>query len=225
MPGSSSATATRTSSLGIVREPAAWAARLVEPLPGGAVERQRAVVLERIAQRSGAREDAACHSPARVGIDTDRHRRPFWAWPQCPLAGPPENDPSVPPRPAAGTGRRESGSRGAPGTAQGTAGAGRRQSGCGWRATLSRSASDRRSGRSGSGWSGPRSRSRSSGSQRTAARAPEEPARNGRACGGRRCRRPGRRGRRRSPACTVAGPHDVVDHRVARSPASSTSPP
>ena len=70
--------------------------RVIEALPGGAVERQRATILQGIPERSGAREGAACHSPARVGIDTDRHARPFWAWPQYPRPARPMEDPSVP---------------------------------------------------------------------------------------------------------------------------------
>ena len=49
---------------------------VVETLPCGAIERQRPALLERVAEWPGAREDAACHSPARVGIDTDRHGTP-----------------------------------------------------------------------------------------------------------------------------------------------------
>ena len=54
---------------GIDREPAGLAAGVVEGMPGRPVEGQGAAVLERVAQRSGAREDAAGHSPARVDID------------------------------------------------------------------------------------------------------------------------------------------------------------
>ena len=105
----------RMSSLGIVSDPAAWAAGVVEALPGGAVERQRAVRPR--GRRAALRGARGCRLPSPRSC-RHRHGSPcssLLGVAECPRRERADaNDPSVPPRPAAGTGRRESGSRGAP---------------------------------------------------------------------------------------------------------------
>ena len=77
-------------------------------LPGRAVEGERRRPSSSASRSgSGAREDAARHPPARVGIDTDRHESSFPAWsPSLDPPGPCRQDPSVPAVAGAGTGRR-----------------------------------------------------------------------------------------------------------------------
>ena len=115
MPGSSSATAMRTSSLGIGHRPGGPCRHVVERLPGCPVQRQgRRRPRARRAARRACASDTARHAPAGVGIDTDRHLRHPRRGPSLSLGERVRQDPSVPVTAGAGTGRRGHGFPDAP---------------------------------------------------------------------------------------------------------------